>query len=124
MKKNVPDDTLRVLQQAFRTLDELPLEAETVERGYSMGTDPTGLPKIHGLPTSSLYNTISGSTESYSASPKTSKPRKSSHSGELHSPLYADTNGGGRNSSLVFIPPLIYRFQESPGPSSMMDPFV
>ncbi|KAL0335041.1 UNVERIFIED_CONTAM: Dynamin-related protein 3A [Sesamum radiatum] len=98
MKRKRTRDTLRVLQQAFRTLDELPLEAETVERGYSMGTDPTGLPKIHGLPTSSLYNTISGSTESYSASPKTSKPRKSSHSGELHSPLYADTNGGGRNS--------------------------
>ncbi|KAL0422447.1 UNVERIFIED_CONTAM: Dynamin-related protein 3A [Sesamum latifolium] len=98
MKRKRTRDTLRVLQQAFRTLDELPLEAETVERGYSMGTDPTGLPKIHGLPTSSLYNTSSGSTESYSASPKTSKPRKSSHSGELHSPLYADTNGGGRNS--------------------------
>ncbi|KAL0357005.1 UNVERIFIED_CONTAM: Dynamin-related protein 3A [Sesamum calycinum] len=95
MKRKRTRDTLRVLQQAFRTLDELPLEAETVERGYSMGTDPTGLPKIHGLPTSSLYNTSSGSTESYSASPKTSKPRKSSHSGELHSPLYADTNGGG-----------------------------
>ncbi|KAK4401806.1 Dynamin-related protein 3A [Sesamum angolense] len=87
MKRKRTRDTLRVLQQAFRTLDELPLEAETVERGYSMGTDPTGLPKIHGLPTSSLYNTSSGSTESYSASPKTSKPRKSSHSGELHSPL-------------------------------------
>ncbi|KAL0365228.1 UNVERIFIED_CONTAM: Dynamin-related protein 3A [Sesamum angustifolium] len=33
MKRKRTRDTLRVLQQAFRTLDELPLEAETVERG-------------------------------------------------------------------------------------------
>lgn len=82
-----------------QTLDELPLEAETVERGYSIGTDPTGLPKIHGLPTSSVYNS-SGSTDSYTASPKNPRSRKSSHSGELQSPMYAgaDSNGGGRNS--------------------------
>ncbi|KAI3448223.1 hypothetical protein Pfo_004888 [Paulownia fortunei] len=98
MKRKRTRETLRVLQQAFRTLDELPLEAETVERGYSLSTDPTGLPKIHGLPTSSLYNTTSGSTESYSASPKNPKSRKSSHSGELHSPYYVDFNGGGRSS--------------------------
>ncbi|PIN18656.1 Vacuolar sorting protein VPS1, dynamin [Handroanthus impetiginosus] len=95
MKRKRTRETLRVLQQAFRTLDELPLEAETVERGYSLSTDQTGLPKIHGLPTSSLYNISSGSTESYSASPKNPKSRKS---GELQSPFYADSNGGGRNS--------------------------
>ncbi|KAL3814369.1 hypothetical protein ACJIZ3_015637 [Penstemon smallii] len=85
------------------TLDELPLEAETVERGYSLSTDPTGLPKIHGLPTSSLYNTSGGSTDSFGASPKNPKSRKSSNSGELHS-SYADYNGGGRNSMPGFYP--------------------
>ncbi|KAA8536386.1 hypothetical protein F0562_028864 [Nyssa sinensis] len=106
MKRKRTRETLRVLQQAFRTLDELPLEAETVERGYSLSTDPTGLPKIHGLPTSSFYSTSSGSSESYSASPKNTKSRKSSHSGELQSPFYgnADANGGGRNSILGLYP--------------------
>ncbi|KAH6767017.1 dynamin-related protein 3A [Perilla frutescens var. hirtella] len=97
-KRKRTRETLRVLQQAFRTLDELPLEAETVERGYSLSTDPTGLPKIHGLPTSSLYNTSSGSTELYGASPKNSKSRRSSNSGELNSPYYSEANGGGRSS--------------------------
>ncbi|PON71815.1 Dynamin superfamily [Parasponia andersonii] len=97
-KRKRTRDTLRVLQQAFRTLDELPLEAETVEKGYCLGGDPTGLPKIHGLPTSSMYST-SSSNDSYTASPKNTKSRKSSHSGELHSPFYgvADSNGGGRS---------------------------
>ncbi|KAF5448423.1 hypothetical protein F2P56_028959 [Juglans regia] len=97
MKRKRTRETLRVLQQAFRTLDELPLEAETVEKGYSLGADPTGLPKIHGMPSSSLYST-SSSTDSYSASPKISKSRKSSHSGELLQPIYAntDSNGSGR----------------------------
>ncbi|XVF67295.1 hypothetical protein PTKIN_Ptkin10aG0109600 [Pterospermum kingtungense] len=97
-KRKRTRETLRVLQQAFRTLDELPLEAETVERGYSLGSDTTGLPKIHGLPTSSMYSTSSGSNDSYAASPKNPKSRKSSHSGELQSHLYAnaDSNGNGR----------------------------
>ncbi|KAK9942991.1 hypothetical protein M0R45_008623 [Rubus argutus] len=96
MKRKRTRETLRVLQQAFRTLDELPLEAETVEKGYSMGADTTGLPKIHGLPTSSMYST-SSPNDSYS-SPKNPKSRKSSHSGELNSPFYAnaDSNGSGR----------------------------
>lgn len=106
MKRKHTRDRLRVLQQAFRTLDELPLEAESVERGYSLGGgDPTGLPKLHGMPSSSWYSTSSGSNDSYSAaSPKNPKARKSSHSGELHSPFYAannnaiDSNGSGRNS--------------------------
>ncbi|XP_057496425.1 dynamin-related protein 3A-like [Actinidia eriantha] len=101
-KRKRTRETLRVLQQAFRTLDELPLEAETAERGYSLNTtDPTGLPKIHGLPTSSWYPTSSGLNESYSA-PKNPKSRKSYHSGELQSPFYAnaDSNGNGHNSIL------------------------
>lgn len=84
MKRKRTRETLRVLQQAFRTLDELPLEAETIEKGYNLGTDPTGLPKIRGLPSSSFYNT---SSESYTASPsKNQKARKPTHSGELQSP--------------------------------------
>lgn len=100
MKRKRTSETLRVLQQALRTLEELPQEAETVEKGYSLGSsDPTGLPKIHGLPTSSLYTTSGGSTQSYTASPKNPKSRKSSHSGELQSPFHgnADSNGGGRS---------------------------
>ncbi|XP_059647984.1 dynamin-related protein 3A-like [Cornus florida] len=103
MKRKRTREALRVFQQAFRTLDELPLDAETVERGYSLTADPTGLPKIHGLPTSSMYSTSSSSTESYTASPKKPKSRKSSHSGghsgELQPALYAnaDSNGNGRN---------------------------
>nr|KJB32127.1 hypothetical protein B456_005G226100 [Gossypium raimondii] len=98
-KRKRTRETLRVLQQAFRTLDELPLEAETVERGYSLGSDLTGLPKIHGLPTSSMYSTSSGSNDSYAASPKHTKSRKSSHSGELQSHVYASSgsNGNGRS---------------------------
>ncbi|XP_057977621.1 dynamin-related protein 3A [Malania oleifera] len=106
MKRKRIIEKLKVLQQAVRTLNELPLEAETVEKGYSLGTDPTGLPKIHGLPTSSLYNTSSGSSDSYTASPKNLRSRKSSHSGELQSPLYANaaSNGNGRNSMPTLYP--------------------
>ncbi|XP_044489563.1 dynamin-related protein 3A-like isoform X2 [Mangifera indica] len=90
-------ETLRVLQQALRTLDELPLEAESVERGYNMAADPTGLPKIHGLSTSSMYTTSSFSNDSYTASPNNPKYRKSSNSGELQSHYTtADSNGSGR----------------------------
>ncbi|CAN4107895.1 unnamed protein product [Withania somnifera] len=80
MKRKRTRETLRVLQQAFKTLEELPLDAETVERGYSSGTDLTGLPKIHGLPTSSMYTTSSGSTDSYTGSPKNSRMRNASRS--------------------------------------------
>ncbi|KAM7479038.1 hypothetical protein LguiA_027251 [Lonicera macranthoides] len=107
MKRKRTRETLRVLQQAFRTLDELPLEAETVERGYSLSTDTTGLPKIHGLPSSSFYSTSGVSTDSYTASPKNPKSRKSPHhSGELHPSLYAnsDSNGGGRNNVFGLYP--------------------
>ncbi|XP_041991528.1 dynamin-related protein 3A-like [Salvia splendens] len=105
-KRKRTRETLRVLQQAFRTLDELPLEAETVERGYSLSNDPTGIPRIHGLPTSSIYNASSGSAELYGASPKNSKSRRSSNSGELHSPYYPETNGSGRSSMAGLYPTL------------------
>ncbi|GMH03040.1 hypothetical protein Nepgr_004879 [Nepenthes gracilis] len=100
MKRKQTREKLRILNQAFRVLDELPLEADTVEKGFSLGTDATGLPKIHGLPTSSLYSTSSFSSETYTESPKNPKSRKSSHSGELQSPIYAnaDSNGSERGS--------------------------
>ncbi|KFK39955.1 hypothetical protein AALP_AA3G311000 [Arabis alpina] len=40
IKRKRTRETLRILQQAKRTLDELPLEAESVERGYRMGSEP------------------------------------------------------------------------------------
>ena len=87
-------------------MDELPLEAETIERGYSL-SEPTGLPKIHGLPASSLYST-SSCGDFYAASPKNAKSRKSSHSGELLTPLHsnADSNGSGRPYTTGFYPTL------------------
>lgn len=89
----------------LQTLDELPVDADAVERGYSVNADPTGLPRIHGLPSSSFYSTSSGSTESYTASPKNPRSRKSSHSGELYSShITSDSNGGGRNSFLGLYP--------------------
>uniref|UniRef100_A0A3Q7ERJ6 Uncharacterized protein n=1 Tax=Solanum lycopersicum TaxID=4081 RepID=A0A3Q7ERJ6_SOLLC len=102
MKRKRTRETLRVLQQAFKTLEELPLDAETVERGYSLGTDLTGLPKIHGLPSSSMYTTSSGSTGSHTSSPKSSRLRNASHSGELQLPMYGgvDSNGGGHNAGI------------------------
>ncbi|TKY59445.1 Dynamin-related protein 3A [Spatholobus suberectus] len=91
MKRKCCRELLRAYQQAFKDLDELPLEAETVERGYSLPETTTGLPKIRGLPTSSLYST--GSSEDYyAASPKNTK---SSHSGEFQSPLHANTDSNG-----------------------------
>lgn len=98
-------ELLRAYQQAFKDLDELPLEAETVERGYSLPETTTGLPKIRGLPTSSLYST--GSTENYYVtSPKNTKSKKYSHSGEVQSPLHAnaDSNGNGGPYSSGFDP--------------------
>ncbi|XP_072969739.1 dynamin-related protein 3A-like [Typha angustifolia] len=87
-------ETLRVLQQAYRTLDEIPLEAESVEKGYTLENDTTGLPKVHGLP-SSFYGGNDFSSP-YAASPKNPRSRKSSHSGEQPSFFpNSDANGLG-----------------------------
>uniref|UniRef100_A0A1J3HHX8 Dynamin-related protein 3B n=1 Tax=Noccaea caerulescens TaxID=107243 RepID=A0A1J3HHX8_NOCCA len=40
IKRKRTRESLHILQQANRTLDELPLEAESVERGYIIGSDP------------------------------------------------------------------------------------
>ncbi|XP_047341021.1 dynamin-related protein 3B-like [Impatiens glandulifera] len=71
-KRKITRKMLGVLQQAFRTLDELSFDAGTVERGgYNLKSDSTGLPKIQGtIPSyssSSMYSSSSsrGSTYSY-----------------------------------------------------------
>ncbi|XP_047160994.1 dynamin-related protein 3A-like [Vigna umbellata] len=105
LKRKRCRELLRAYQQAFKDLEELPMEAETVERGYSL-PETTGLPKIHGLPTSSMYST-SSSGDYYGASPKHSKSKRSSHSGELQSPMHgaiSDSNGSGRLFTSSFYP--------------------
>ncbi|XP_018483717.1 dynamin-related protein 3A-like isoform X2 [Raphanus sativus] len=74
-KRKRTQETLHILQQAYRTLDELPLEAESVSNG---GTDTTGVSKYLDLPTSSsMYST---SSSSYSASPGTGRrSRRAQH---------------------------------------------
>ncbi|CAH8329491.1 unnamed protein product [Eruca vesicaria subsp. sativa] len=64
-KRKRTQETLHILQQAYRTLDELPLEVGSVSNG---GTDTTSVSKYLDLPTSSssIYST---SSSSYSASP-------------------------------------------------------
>ncbi|KAG1370110.1 hypothetical protein COCNU_15G004760 [Cocos nucifera] len=85
-------ETLRVLQQAYRTLEELPLDPEAAEKGFSLDTDPTGLPKIHGLPPS-FHATSNDLSMSCTASPRKPKSRKV-HSAEQPSTLhsYSDAN--------------------------------
>ncbi|KAF8112356.1 hypothetical protein N665_0065s0125 [Sinapis alba] len=77
VKRKRTRETLHILQQAYRTLDELPMEAESVCNG---GTDTTGVSKHLDLPTSSsMYST---SSSSYSASPATG--RRSRRAGDQH----------------------------------------
>ncbi|KAJ1270586.1 hypothetical protein BS78_06G063700 [Paspalum vaginatum] len=42
-------EMLEILEQAHRTLEEFPLEAEKIEKGYNFAEHATGLPKINGL---------------------------------------------------------------------------
>ncbi|CAA7405634.1 unnamed protein product [Spirodela intermedia] len=107
-KRKRTRETLRVLQQAFRTLDELPLEAETIAKGYTLSSDSTGLPKINRVP-SSYYPPSDFSTSSYMGSPKNPRSRKSSHSGEQPSPLHPSSDANGvisHHSGLSSYPPL------------------
>ncbi|KAL1215839.1 Dynamin-related protein 3A [Cardamine amara subsp. amara] len=69
VKRKRTQETLHVLQQAYRTLDELPLEAESVT---------TGMPKHQELLTASKYSTSS----SYTSSPSTT--RRSRRTGDQH----------------------------------------
>ncbi|CAN1192395.1 Dynamin-related protein 3A [Linum perenne] len=79
LKRKRTRDTLKVLQQAFRTLEELPWEAESVERGQTSGSDAMGFPKLHGFP-------LSSSSMNQRKSRKSSSSSSSSHSGELQVP--------------------------------------
>uniref|UniRef100_A0A0A9CSW5 GED domain-containing protein n=1 Tax=Arundo donax TaxID=35708 RepID=A0A0A9CSW5_ARUDO len=65
-------ETLDVLEQAHRTLEEFPLEAEKIERGYNLAEHATGLPKIHGLEDDDPYG-------SYISSPNRYDPHEVSH---------------------------------------------
>jgi dynamin 1-like protein len=90
IKRKQIRENLKVLQQAYKTLDEIPLDAEAVERGgYSLDSDVIGLPRAHGL-SSSLHGFNDGSSP-YST-PKQSRSRRSNHSGEQ--PLF-NTNMSG-----------------------------
>ncbi|XP_077215138.1 dynamin-related protein 3B-like isoform X2 [Tasmannia lanceolata] len=93
-KRKRTRETLRILQQAFRTLDELPLEAEGIAKGYSLSSDPTGLPRTHDIP-SSVFGTSSDHFTSYSPFPKNQKSQKSSHSGEQQSPIHSNSDANG-----------------------------
>ncbi|XP_028789774.1 dynamin-related protein 3B [Neltuma alba] len=79
-------EMLQIYQQAFNELNGLPLEAETVERGYSL-CKPNGQPNIRRMPTS---------TGSASSS------RRSSHSGEVPSPLHANSDSNGTAGPLGY----------------------
>ncbi|XP_051137736.1 dynamin-related protein 3B-like isoform X2 [Andrographis paniculata] len=92
LKRKRTREKLRVLQLAWQTLEELPLEAENIGRGYSMSSDATGLPKIHGLPMSSLYR------DSMSSDSPQIPGSSSAKSGKLQSEIHSD-NGRGHNSS-------------------------
>ncbi|KAG2319569.1 hypothetical protein Bca52824_012782 [Brassica carinata] len=76
VKRKRTQETLHILQQAYRTLDELPLEAESVS---NRGTDTTGVSKHLDLSTSSSKYTTSNS---YTASPGTG--RRSRRAGDQH----------------------------------------
>ncbi|KAL6839960.1 hypothetical protein ACP4OV_029770 [Aristida adscensionis] len=91
IKRKQIRENLKVLQQAYKTLDEIPLEAETVERGYSLDSDAIGLPRAHGL-NSSLHGFTDGSSP-YST-PKQSRSRRSNHSGE-QPPFNPNMSGNG-----------------------------
>jgi len=93
IKRKQIRENLKVLQQAYKTLDEIPLDAEAVERGggYSLDSDAIGLPRAHGL-SSSLHGFNDGSS-SYST-PKQSRSRRSNHSGE-QLPFNPATSGNG-----------------------------
>ncbi|OEL36803.1 Dynamin-related protein 3A [Dichanthelium oligosanthes] len=92
IKRKQIRENLKVLQQAYKTLDEIPLDAEAVERGgYSLESDVIGLPRAHGL-SSSLHGYNDGSSP-YST-PKQSRSRRSNHSGE-QLPFNPSMSGNG-----------------------------
>ncbi|KAI9071428.1 hypothetical protein K1719_046609 [Acacia pycnantha] len=61
-------------------LNELPLEAETVEMGYRL-CEPNGRPNTCRMPTSSADSA--------------SSPRRSCHSGKLQPPFHVNSDSNG-----------------------------
>ncbi|KAG6517326.1 hypothetical protein ZIOFF_020711 [Zingiber officinale] len=84
-------EKLRILQQVYKTLDEIPLEAESIEKGYTLDASESSL---HGLP-SSFYAGNNDLMSPYTASPKNPKSRKSHHSGEQPSAMYSSSDVNG-----------------------------
>ncbi|KAK1418266.1 hypothetical protein QVD17_27409 [Tagetes erecta] len=102
IKRKRTSELLRVLQQAFMTLDELPLDAETVERGYSLtNNDPTGLPNLHDFPTSSMYPAASGSMDSYNTNSPQVQRSPESCSGDSNSPFSFHFETTGNKSCIL-----------------------
>uniref|UniRef100_A0A0E0KPN5 Dynamin-type G domain-containing protein n=1 Tax=Oryza punctata TaxID=4537 RepID=A0A0E0KPN5_ORYPU len=87
-------ETLQVLEQAHRTLEEFPLEAEKVEKGYSPAEYATGLPKIHGL--------SNGDPSIIYASSPNHNPKKASHVDQHGSVAYSSTSYPDDNGGLLF----------------------
>ncbi|RLM73486.1 hypothetical protein C2845_PM15G05800 [Panicum miliaceum] len=65
-------ETLEVLEQAHRTLEEFPFEAEKIEKGYDLAGHVTGLPKIRGL-------SEDGPNDIYTSSPNRYSVHQASH---------------------------------------------
>ncbi|XP_074561863.1 peroxisomal ATPase PEX6-like, partial [Curcuma longa] len=82
---------LCILQQVYKTLDEIPLEAESIEKGYTLDASESGL---HGLP-SSFYAGNNDLISPYTASPKNPRSHKSHHSGEQPSAMYSSSDING-----------------------------
>ena len=110
VRRHLSVEFFQVLQQAVRTLDELPLDAGASSRSSNTAIDATGLPRVQGL-TPSIYAMTNGDlsgrgyqspSSSYMGSPRNTNSRKSSHSGEQPSPLNSNmvANGVGQLSNL------------------------
>ncbi|KAJ1704076.1 hypothetical protein LUZ63_003855 [Rhynchospora breviuscula] len=85
-KRDRVRETLKVLQQAYKTLDEIPLEAENVEKGYA---------ELSG---------VSNPTPAYSFMKHSKSSRKSGHTGDHQAFLQSspDANGFGHSSVGTF----------------------
>ncbi|CAL1389456.1 unnamed protein product [Linum trigynum] len=96
LKRKRTRETLKVLQQAFRTLEELPLEAESVERGHSTVADTIGLPRVRA----------NSNANGHHSSPSNPRSRKSSHSGELLQSYSTSADSNGSSGRGVYMPGL------------------
>ncbi|XP_057817194.1 dynamin-related protein 3A isoform X2 [Cryptomeria japonica] len=90
IKRKRCKDILRVLEQAARTLDELPLDSDVPSKNSSSTVDATGLPRAQGFQPSMFaiasdeYGVFGPQSSNipYLGTTKNAKSRKSSNSGE------------------------------------------